>query len=132
MCFFLAGFSFTNIHDSKDSKGRARLSLKLLTTTSTRFINTQILAGRLLQRAQLFRQLQQDPNLKPLVSERKSLTAKPLTIQHKFQSFRDLVPFVQFKKRKNTHGRVLLLVKLQTSAFNFTKSNTPPWCRVRF
>ena len=25
----------------------------------------------------------------------------------------DLVPFAQFKKRENTHGRVLLLVKLQ-------------------
>ena len=28
---------------------------------------------------------------------------------------RDLVPFVQFKKRENTHGRVLILVKLQAS-----------------
>ena len=26
-------------------------------------------------------------------------------------ALRDLVAFVQFKKRKNTHGRVLLLVK---------------------
>ena len=26
---------------------------------------------------------------------------------------RDLVPFVQFKNVKNTHGEVLLLVKLQ-------------------
>ena len=26
----------------------------------------------------------------------------------------DLVPFMQFKKRENTHGGVLLLVKLQT------------------
>ena len=25
----------------------------------------------------------------------------------------NLVPFVQFKKRENTHGEVLLLVKLQ-------------------
>ena len=32
----------------------------------------------------------------------------------------DLVPFVQFKNRKNTVEGVLLLVK-------FTKSNTPPW-----
>ena len=29
---------------------------------------------------------------------------------------RDLVPFAQFKKRKNTHGGVLLLVKLQAEA----------------
>ena len=28
----------------------------------------------------------------------------------------DLVPFVQFKKRENTHGGVLILVKLQASA----------------
>ena len=27
---------------------------------------------------------------------------------------------------KNTHGGVLLLVTLQASAYNFTKSNTPP------
>ena len=27
---------------------------------------------------------------------------------------------------KNTHGGVLILVKLQTLAFNFTKINTPP------
>ena len=38
----------------------------------------------------------------------------------------NLVPFVQFKKPENTHGGVLLLVKLQASACNFTKSNTPP------
>ena len=38
----------------------------------------------------------------------------------------DLVPCAQFKKRKNIHGGGLLLVKLQASACNFTKSNTPP------
>ena len=31
---------------------------------------------------------------------------------------RDLVPFVQFKKRGNTHGGVLILVKLQALACN--------------
>ena len=30
-----------------------------------------------------------------------------------FYALRDLVPFVQFKNAKNTHGGVLLLVKLQ-------------------
>ena len=30
-----------------------------------------------------------------------------------YDALRDLVPFVQFKKRENTHGGVLLLVKLQ-------------------
>ena len=32
------------------------------------------------------------------------------------------------KNVKNTHGRVLILVKLQV----FTKSNTPPWMFLRF
>ena len=31
------------------------------------------------------------------------------------------------KKVKNTHGRVLLLVKLQAEACILTKSNSPPW-----
>ena len=31
------------------------------------------------------------------------------------------------KKVKNTHGGVLILVKLQAEACNFTKINTPPW-----
>ena len=51
--FFLSGFSFTNNHDSQDSRGRKRLSLYILSTTSTRFTDTQTLAGSLLQRAHL-------------------------------------------------------------------------------
>ena len=31
------------------------------------------------------------------------------------------------KNGKNTHRGVLILVKLQISACNFTKINTPPW-----
>ena len=43
----------------------------------------------------------------------------------------DLVPFVQFTKRENIHGGVLLLVKLQ--ACNFTaKGNTLSWVFFRF
>ena len=38
-------------------------------------------------------------------------------------ALRELVPFVQFKKRENTHGRVLILVKLQAEACSFTKIN---------
>ena len=38
-------------------------------------------------------------------------------------ALRDFVPFVQFKKRKNTHGGVVLLAE----ACNFAKSKTPPW-----
>ena len=33
----------------------------------------------------------------------------------------DLVPFAQFKKRENTHGEVLLLVKLQTKSLQLYK-----------
>ena len=32
-------------------------------------------------------------------------------------ALRDLVPFVQFKKRENIHGGVLILVKFQASVF---------------
>ena len=39
---------------------------------------------------------------------------------------RDLVPFVQFKRRQNTYGRMLLLVRLNASDWNFTENNTPP------
>ena len=38
----------------------------------------------------------------------------------------DLVPFVQHKKGKNTHGGVLLLLKLQAEVCNFTKTNISP------
>ena len=38
----------------------------------------------------------------------------------------DLIPFVQFKKGEKHPCRRLLLVKLQISACNFSKSNTPP------
>ena len=37
-----------------------------------------------------------------------------------------------FKNVKNTHGRVLLLVKLQAQTFNFTKSKAPPWVSFTF
>ena len=36
------------------------------------------------------------------------------------------------KNVENTHGVVLLLVKLQASACNFNKSNTPPWLFFTF
>ena len=44
----------------------------------------------------------------------------------------DLLPFTQFKTVKNTHGGVLLLVKLHAKAWNFTKGNTPPWVFFTF
>ena len=36
------------------------------------------------------------------------------------------------KNVKNTHGGVLLLVKLQPEVCNFTKSDTPPWAFFTF
>ena len=41
-------------------------------------------------------------------------------------ALRDLLPFAQIKNVKNTHGGVLLLVKLKAKACNSTKSNTLP------
>ena len=52
--FFLSEFSFTNIHNSQNSRGRGRLSLYIFFTTFTRFTNTQTLAGSLLQKPFLF------------------------------------------------------------------------------
>ena len=37
-----------------------------------------------------------------------------------------------FKNVKNTNGGVLFLVKLETEACNFAKSNTPPWVFFMF
>ena len=36
------------------------------------------------------------------------------------------------KNVENTHGGVLILVKLQAEACNFTKINTPPWVFFTF
>ena len=36
------------------------------------------------------------------------------------------------KNVKNTHGRVLILVKLQAEACNFTKIKTPSWLFITF
>ena len=55
-----------------------------------------------------------------------------------FDALSDMVSFVQFKKRERfpwrsvTFSKVLLLVKLQAKACNFTKSNTPPWVFFTF
>ena len=44
----------------------------------------------------------------------------------------ELLSFVKFKKRENTHRRVILLVNLQDEACSFTKSNTPTWVFFTF
>ena len=71
---FLSAFSFTNIHEPQACKGSGRAFLQLLTTTSTRFTDTQTLAGQLLQRAHLYTHLA--VGLDSLISEHKSLTTK--------------------------------------------------------
>ena len=55
--FFLSGFSLTYIHNSQDSRGRGKVSIYFLSTTFTRFTDTQTLAGQLLQTAHLCTQL---------------------------------------------------------------------------
>ena len=54
-------------------------------------------------------------------------------------NYQDVWRFARFdticttrKNVKNTHGRVILLVKLQVSACNFTKSITLPWVSFTF
>ena len=40
--------------------------------------------------------------------------------------------FYNLKNVKNTHGRVQVLVKLQTETCNVTKSSTAPWAFSNF
>ena len=55
--------------------------------------------------------------MEDFVSPRLSIyqISKNLQFSHTCDALRDLIPFVQFKKLKNTHGGVLLLVKLQVA-----------------
>ena len=48
-----------------------------------------------------------------------------------YEAFRDLVPFVQLKKKREKHPwRNVTFSKVE--ACNFNKSNTPPWMFSRF
>ena len=47
-------------------------------------------------------------------------------------ALRDLVSFAEFKNVKNTPSRVLLLVKLEAEACNFSDSNTSPWVFFKY
>ena len=49
-----------------------------------------------------------------------------------FSALRDLVAFVQFKKREKHPWRSVNLIKLQAEACNFTNINTPPWVFFTF
>ena len=55
--------------------------------------------------------------MEDFVSPRLSIyqISKNLQFSHTCDALRDLIPFVQFKKLKNTHGGVLFLVKLQVA-----------------
>ena len=55
--FWVFFWGFFHKYDLKDSRGRGRLSLYILSTTYFRFTDTQILAKLLLQRAHLCAQL---------------------------------------------------------------------------
>ena len=57
---------------------------------------------------------------------------RPIYTEINCSVWRNLVLFVRFKNVKNTHGRVLLLKKLQAKACSFTESNTPPWVFFTF
>ena len=46
--FFLCGFSFTNIHQSQDCRGRGRAFFQFLATTSTRFTDSYTPFSKLL------------------------------------------------------------------------------------
>ena len=74
--FFLSGFSFTNIHNLQDSGVKNRLSLKLLLTTSTRFTDTQALAGDYYRELTSTHNKQPDSNWEALVSQCKLVTTK--------------------------------------------------------
>ena len=49
-----------------------------------------------------------------------------IILQHR-DAFHDLLPFIQFKNVKKTHGGVLFLLKLQASTCNFAKGSILPW-----
>ena len=51
---FFISFFLTNLNDSQDSRGRGKPSFSFLSTTTTCSTDTYTLAGRLLQRAQLW------------------------------------------------------------------------------
>ena len=55
--------------------------------------------------------------MEDFVSPRLSIyqISKYLQFSHTCDALRDLIPFVQFKKLKNNHGGVLLLLKLQVA-----------------
>ena len=52
--------------------------------------------------------------------------------RNEWDALYDLIPFAQFRKSENNHGGLLTLVKFQAQAYNFIKSNTPPWVFFTF
>ena len=67
-----------------------------------------------------------------LVADDKKRFISRLNRQKNWFALRDLVSFLQFKKRQKYHREVLLSVKLQALACIITKSNTPPLVFLTF
>ena len=81
--FFLSGFFFTSIHDSRGSRGRGRVSIQLLSTASTHFAGAQLGIGRAMAAGGwAAHSWQPGSNQEPLVSERKSPTTKLRAANH--------------------------------------------------
>ena len=60
-----------------------------------------------------------------IFKEAEHLFVVSIAVQSIWDALRDLVPFVQFKKREKHPWRCVVFSKV--AACNFTKSNTPPW-----
>ena len=110
--FFLSGFSFTNIHDSQDSRGRGRLSIWLLSTTSASSRTLRHQSGDCYGELTSASSWQPDSSREPLVSERKSLTTK----LHALKSRNNL-------KNKNNSDPESVAVKKHFNLCLFMKKN---------
>ena len=53
-------------------------------------------------------------------------------VLNEYETLRDLIPFVQFKKRDKHPWRSFAFSKVAGWAYNFMKSNTPPWVFFTF
>ena len=69
---------------------------------------------------------------KLLENNYQSLNKKPCVIKFYVMHWTIWFHLHNLKNVKNTHGGVLILVKLQALACNFTKINTPPWVFFTF
>ena len=83
----------------------------------------------------LFSQNSKFSNHIPIIFHTKTPAWNELTFSQRKSCLRKSVyhfMIIRFKNTKNTHRGMLLLVKLQLLACNFTNSNTPPWVSFTF